>query len=200
MRLALVAKHHRGRAARLAVHSDAHLLAVAAVRRRTIDKVDRHHHQTVLMLAGLARPGSDALFIEPKHCLGIVADNVERQLINDHLVLGRRIDGDNAKVTFLHGRVKRPNLGKVPRLQNAHKANIQIVCPRIRPVEHLVVHQGFLAQALAREARHHTQVRQRHGEIEEHHVVLDCVFHVVPGKGIRVLAHQLQCVGTCLLR
>lgn len=38
------------------------------------------------------------------------------------------------------------------------------------------------------------------GEIEEHHVVLDRVFHVVPGKGIRILAHQLQRVGTCLLR
>jgi hypothetical protein len=77
------------------------------------------------MLAGLARPSADALFIEPQHRLGIVAGNVERQLINDHLVLGRRIDGDDAEVTFLHGRVKRPNLGKVPRLQNAHKANIQ---------------------------------------------------------------------------
>lgn len=68
------------------------------------------------------------------------------------------------------------------------------------PVEHLVVHQGLLAQALAREGRHHAQVRQRHGEIEEHHVVLDRIFHVVPGKGFRILAHQLQCVGTCLLR
>ena len=29
---------------------------------------------------------------------------------------------------------------------------------------------------------------------------MDRVFHVVPGKGIRVLAHQLQRVGTCLLR
>lgn len=44
------------------------------------------------------------------------------------------------------------------------------------------------------------RVRQRHGEIEEHHVVLDRIFHVVPGKGVGVLAHQLQCVGTCLLR
>ena len=26
------------------------------------------------------------------------------------------------------------------------------------------------------------------------------VFHVVPGKGVGVLAHQLQRVGTCLLR
>ena len=200
MRLALVAKHHRGRAARLAVHGDAHLLAVAAIRRRTIDKVDRHHHQTVLLLAGLARPHANALFIEPQYRLGIVAGNVERQLINDHLVLGRCIDGDNAKVALLHGRIERPHLAKVPRLQNAHKANVQVVCPRIRPIEYLVVHQGLLAQALAREARHHTQVRQRHGEIEEHHVVLDRVFHVVPGKGIRVLAHQLQRVGTCLLR
>lgn len=40
---------------------------------------------------------------------------------------------------------------------------------------------------------------QRHGEIEEHHVVLNRVFHVVPGKGIRVLTHQLQRVGTRLL-
>ena len=200
MRLALVAKHHRGRTTRLAVHGDAHLLAIAAVRRRTIDKVDRHHHQAILMLAGLARPGSDALFIEPQYGLGIVARNVERQLINDHLVLGRRIDGDNAEVALLHGRIERAHLGKVPRLQNAHKANVQVVCPGVCPVEHLVVHQGFLAQALAREARHHAQVRQRHGEIEEHHVVLDRIFHVVPGKGFRILAHQLQCVGTCPLR
>ena len=28
---------------------------------------------------------------------------------------------------------------------------------------------------------------------------MDRIFHVVPGKGIRVLAHQLQRVGTCLL-
>ena len=152
------------------------------------------------MLAGLARPGSDALFIEPQYGLGIVARNVERQLINDHLVLGRRIDGDNAEVALLHGRIERAHLGKVPRLQNAHKANVQVVCPGVCPVEHLVVHQGLLAQALSREGRHHAQVRQRHGEIEEHHVVLNRVFHVVPGKGIRVLAHQLQRIGTCLLR
>ena len=120
------------------------------------------------MLAGLARPGSDALFIEPQHRLGIVAGNVERQLINDHLVLGRRIDGDDAEVAFLHGGIERPNLSKVPRLQNSHKANIQVVCPGICPVEHLVVHQGLLAQALARERRHHAQIRERHGEIEEH--------------------------------
>ena len=92
MRFALVAKHHRCRAARLAVHGDAHLLAIAAVHRRTVDKVHRHHHQTVLVLAGLARPGADALFIESQYSLGVVACNVERQLINDHLVLGRRID------------------------------------------------------------------------------------------------------------
>ena len=152
------------------------------------------------MLAGLARPGADALFIEPQYGLGIVARNVERQLINDHLVLGRRIDGDNAEVALLHGRIERAHLGKVPRLQNAHKANVQVVCPRIRPVEQLVVHQGLLAQTLSREGRHHAQVRQRHGEIEEHHVVLDRIFHVVPGKGFRILAHQLQRVGTCLLR
>ena len=200
MRFALVAKHHRGRAARLAVYSNAHLLAIAAVRRRTVDKVHRHHHQTVLMLAGLACPRADALFIEPQYSLGVVARNVERQLINDHLVLGRRIDGDNAEVAFLHGGIERADLGKVPRLQNAHEANVQVVCPGVCPVEHLVVHQGFLAQALAREARHHAQVRQRHGEIEEHHIVLDRIFHVVPGKGFRILAHQLQCVGTCLLR
>ena len=200
MRLALVAKHHRGRATRLAVHGDAHLLAVAAIRRRAIDKVDRHHHQAVLMLANLARPGSDALFIEPQHRLGIVACNVERQLINDHLVLGGRIDGNDAEVTFLHGRIERPHLAKIPRLQNAHKTNVQVVCPRIRPVEHLVVHQGLLAQPFAREGRHHAQVRQRHGEIEEHHVVLDRVFYIVPGKGIGILTHQLQRVGTCLLR
>ena len=152
------------------------------------------------MLAGLARPGADALFIEPQHRLGVVAGNVERQLINDHLVLGRRIDGDDAEIAFLHGGIERTDLGKVPRLQNAHEANVQVVCPRIRPVEHLVVHQGFLAQALAREARHHAQIRERHGEVEEHHVVLNRVFHVVPGKGVGVLAHQLQRVGTCLLR
>ena len=76
------------------------------------------------MLAGLARPGADALFIESQYSLGVVARNVERQLINDHLVLGRRIDGDNAEVALLHGRVKRSNLGEVPRLQNAHKANV----------------------------------------------------------------------------
>ena len=28
----------------------------------------------------------------------------------------------------------------------------------------------------------------------------DRIFHVVPGKGFRILAHQLQRVGTCLLR
>ena len=92
MRFALVAKHHRGRAARLAVYGNAHLLAIAAVCRRTIDKVDRHHHQAVLMFAGLARPHANALFIEPQYSLGVVARNVERQLINDHLVLGRHID------------------------------------------------------------------------------------------------------------
>ena len=200
MRFALVAKHHRGRTTRLAVYGDAHLLAVAAVRCRTVDKVNRHHHQAVLMLASLARPGADALFIEPQYRLGIVAGNVERQLINDHLVLGRCIDGDNAKVALLHGRIERPHLAKVPRLQNAHKTNVQVVCPRIRPIEYLVVHQGLLAQALAREGRHHAQIRERHGEVEEHHVVLNRVFHIVPGKGVGVLAHQLQRVGTCLLR
>ena len=66
--------------------------------------------------------------------------------------------------------------------------------------EHLVVHQGLLAQPLAREGRHHAQVRERHGEVEEHHVILNRVFHVVPGKGVGVLAHQLQRVGTRLLR
>ena len=200
MCLALVAKHYRGRTTRLAVYGNAHLLAFAAVRRRTIDKVDRHHHQAVLMLAGLARPRANALFIEPQHRLGIVAGNVERQLINDHLVLGRRIDGDNAEVAFLHGRIERPHLAKVPRLQNAHKTNVQVVCPRICPVEHLVVHQGLLAQPLAREGRHHAQIRERHGKVEEHHVVLDRVFYIVTGKGFRILAHQLQRVGTCLLR
>ena len=29
---------------------------------------------------------------------------------------------------------------------------------------------------------------------------MDRVFYVVPGKGVGVLAHQLQRVGTCLLR
>lgn len=58
---------------------------------------------------------------------------------------------------------------------------------------------GLLLRPLP-EARHHAQVRQRHGEVEEHHVVLDRIFYIVPGKGIRVLAHQLQRVGTCLLR
>lgn len=67
------------------------------------------------------------------------------------------------------------------------------------PVEHLVIHQGLLAQALAREGRHHAQVRERHGKEEEHHVVLNRVFHVVPGKSVRVLAHQLQRISTCLL-
>ena len=200
MRLALVAKHHRCRATRLAVHGDAHLLVIASVTRGAIDKVDRHHNQAVLVLAGLARPSADALFIEAQKRLGIVAGNVERQLINDHLVLGGRVDGDNAEVAFLHGRVKRPHLGKVPRLQNAHKANVQVVCPGIRPVEHLVVHQGLLAQAPAREGRHHAKVRERHGKIEEHHVVLDRVFHIVAGKGVRVLAHQLKRIGTRLLR
>ena len=200
MRLALVAKRYRGRATRLAVHGNAHLLAVATIRRRAIDKVDRHHHQAVLMLAGLARPGADALFIEPQHRLGIVAGNVERQLVNDHLVLGGRIDGDNPEVAFLHGRVKRPNLGKVPRLQNAHEANVQVVCPGICPVEHLVVHQGFLVQALAREGRHHAKIRKCHGEVEEHHTVLDRIFHIVAGKGIWVLAYQLKRIGTRLLR
>lgn len=38
------------------------------------------------------------------------------------------------------------------------------------------------------------------GEIEEHHVVLDRVFYIVPGKGIGILTNQLQRVGTCLLR
>ena len=38
------------------------------------------------------------------------------------------------------------------------------------------------------------------GEIEEHHVVLDRIFYIVPGKGVGVLTHQLQCVGTRLLR
>ena len=140
MRLALVAKHHRGRATRLAVHGDAHLFAVATVRCWAIDKVDRHNHQTVFVLAGLACPRADALFIEPQGCLGIVARNIERQLVNDHLVLSGRIDGDDAEVTFLHGGIERPHLAKVPWLQNAHEANVQVVCPGICPVEHLVVH------------------------------------------------------------
>ena len=76
------------------------------------------------MFAGLARPGADALFIEPQHRLGIVACNVERQLINNHLVLGGRIDGNDAEVAFLHSGIERPHLAKVPRLQNAHKANV----------------------------------------------------------------------------
>ena len=37
-------------------------------------------------------------------------------------------------------------------------------------------------------------------EVEEHHVILNRVFHVVPGKGVGVLAHQLHRVGTRLLR
>ena len=77
------------------------------------------------MLAGLARPSSDALFIEPQYGLGIVARNVERQLINDHPVLGRCIDGDDAEVAFLHGGIERTDLGKVPRFQNAHEANVR---------------------------------------------------------------------------
>lgn len=44
MRFALVAKHHRGRTTRLAVYGNAHLLAIAAIRCRTVDKVDRHHN------------------------------------------------------------------------------------------------------------------------------------------------------------
>lgn len=52
----------RGRTTRLAVYGNTHLLAIAAVRRRTIDKVGRRHHQAVLMLVGLVRPGADALF------------------------------------------------------------------------------------------------------------------------------------------
>lgn len=68
------------------------------------------------------------------------------------------------------------------------------------PVEHLVVHQGLLAQALAREGRHHAQVRERHGEVEEHHVVLNRVFHIVTGKGVWISAHQLKRIGARLLR
>lgn len=35
---------------------------------------------------------------------------------------------------------------------------------------------------------------------EEHHIVLNRIFHVVPRKGIRILTHQLQCVRTRLLQ
>ena len=44
VRFALIAKHHRCRTTRLAVYGNAHLLAIAAIRCRTVDKVDRHHN------------------------------------------------------------------------------------------------------------------------------------------------------------
>ena len=110
MRLSFFAEHHRRRATGLSIDGDAHLLAVSTIRRRTVNKVHGHHDQAVLVLARFASPRANALLVESQRRLGIIARDIERQLIDNDIVLGRSVDCDYTEIAFLHGGIERSDL------------------------------------------------------------------------------------------
>ncbi len=73
MGVSLLVEHNGSRAARLPVHGNAHLLALAAIGNRTVDIEYRHEHERRLMLPHLARPLAHAGLAEAERAFGVVA-------------------------------------------------------------------------------------------------------------------------------
>ena len=121
MGLARLAEHYGGGASRLAVHGDAHLLALAPVRSGPVDVVDGHEHEPRSVLPYVICPGAQALLAQAERFFGVVFRNLERQVVDDDAVLRESLDGCYAEFSFLHGGVEGGNLGEIPRFQKVHE-------------------------------------------------------------------------------
>ena len=73
MGVPLLVEHDGGRATRLPVHGNAHLLALATIGNRAVDVEHRHEHERRFMLSHLARPLAHAVLAEAERAFGIVA-------------------------------------------------------------------------------------------------------------------------------
>ena len=195
MGLARLAEHYGGGASRLAVHGDAHLLALASVRSGPIEVVNWHEHEPGSMLPYVICPGAQALLAQSERFFGIVFRNLERQVVDDDAVLRESLDGRHAKIPLLHGGVEGGHRREIPRLQKVHEGQIEYARLGVDPIEHLEEHERLLLELLAGVRRDYAQVGERYRGICENHLVVDGILDAVSREEVGVLPHELA--GVC---
>ena len=195
MGFARLAEQHGGGASRLAIHGDAHLLALAPVRGGPINVVDGHEHEPGSVLPHVICPGAEALLTQAERFLGVVFRNLERQVVDDNAVLRESLDGRHAEIPLLHSGVEGGNRREIPRLQKVHEGQIEYARLGVDPIEHLEEHERLLLELLTGVRRDYAQVSERYRGISENHLVVDGVLDVVLREEVGVLPYELA--GVC---